>query len=111
MSQDEPLLMKSSTVEVKDPVNNTVEKFNSKIRHNFKDINSVVVSSTKSVATCHKCGKKGHIKRNCKSNINGSDGGLSKRSTRELPKWVINKPVISYVPYLTTDTMNCNNKQ
>ena len=45
-----------------DPVKNTVDKVDLKTHHNGKYNNSGVGSSTKSVATSHKCGKKGHIK-------------------------------------------------
>ena len=81
-----------------------------KRRQNEKFNDSGIGSSTNSVATCHKCSQKFHIKIYCRSNINGSDGDLSKRSTRKLPKWVTKKPVISDVEYLTTSTMNRNNK-
>ena len=51
------------------------------------------------------------MKRNCKSNRNGSDGGLLERSTRKLTKWVTKNIMISAVEYLTTVTMNHNKKQ
>ena len=66
---------------IEDPVNKTVEKFDIRRLHNGKDNKSGVGSSTRSVATCHKCGKK-YI-RNCKSNISGSDGSLFVISTRK----------------------------
>ena len=77
-SKDYPLILKAPTVEIEAPVKNNVEKFYFKNRHNGKYNNSVVGSSTKSVATCHKCGKKVHLKRNYKSNRNGSYWVLSK---------------------------------
>ena len=43
---------------------------------------------------------------NCKTNRNGSNGEISKTSTRKLPKWVTKKPMISNVQNLTTATMN-----
>ena len=86
--------MKAPTVVIEAPVNKTVDKFYFKNRYNGKDNNSGVGPSTKSVATFHQCGKKGHFKRNYKSNINGSDGRLSKRSTKKLPKWVTKKPML-----------------
>ena len=85
------------TVAIEAPVNNTVEKVYYKIHHKGKNNKSEVGSSTKSVVTCHKCDKRVHIKRNCKSNRNGSDGGISKISTRKLSKWVTKKPMISDV--------------
>ena len=48
----------NSTVAIESPVNNTVEKPYIKICHKGKDNKSVVGSSTKSVVTCHKCGKR-----------------------------------------------------
>ena len=51
-------------MEIEYPVNFTAEKVDFKIRHDSKDNNSVVGSSTKSVVTCHNFGKKGHVKRN-----------------------------------------------
>ena len=89
--------MKASTVEIEAPVDNIVEKFYFKICHNSKYNNFGVGSSTKSVATCPKFGEKGHMKRNWKSNWNSSDEELSEISTRKLPKWVTNKPIISDV--------------
>ena len=86
----------------------TVDKVYCKIRHKVKDNKSGVGSSNKSDVTCHNCGKRGHLKRNYKSNRNGSNGELSKTSTRKLPKWVTKKPMISDVQNLTTATMNRN---
>ena len=63
-----------STVAIESPVNKTVEKFYCEIRHKGKDNKSGIRSSTKSVVTCHKCGKKVHKKRKWESNINSSDG-------------------------------------
>ena len=55
------------------PVNKTVEKVYCKRRHNGKDNEYGVGSSTKSVVTCNKNGKNGHLKSNCKPNINVSN--------------------------------------
>ena len=65
--------MKASTVAIEDPVNKIVEKFYFKSRHNGKGDNSGVGSPTTSVSIFQKCGKKVHMKSNCKSNRNGSD--------------------------------------
>ena len=86
--------MMACNVAIESPANKTVEKFYCKIRHKGKDNKSGVGSSTKSGVTCHSCGKKGHLKSNFKSNRNGSNGVLSKTSTRKLPKWVTKKPMI-----------------
>ena len=42
-------------------------------------------SSTRSDKTCHKCGKKGHIKKDYRSTGNGSSGNTPKKSINELP--------------------------
>ena len=76
--KDESLLLTASTVSIESPVNKTVKKFYCKICHKGKDNKSGVGSSTKSDVTCHNCGKKGHLKINCKSNRNGSNVDLSK---------------------------------
>ena len=111
ISKDEPLLLMSYTVEVESMFNKTVQKSDCKSFQEGKDNTSGVGSSTKSVVTCHKCGKNGHLKGIFKSNRNGSYGQLSKKSTRKLPKWVTKKPVIPDVENLTTATMNRNKSQ
>ena len=35
--------------------------------------------------TCHKCGKKGHIKKDCRSTGNGYSGNTPKNSINEIP--------------------------
>ena len=42
-------------------------------------------SSARSDISCHKCGKNGHIQKDCRSKGNGSSGNSSKSSTNELP--------------------------
>ena len=103
--------MMASNVAIESPVNKTVDKFYCINRRKRKDNKSGVDSYTKSVVTFHKCRKKGHLKRNLKYNINGSDGGFSTTSTRNLPKWFTKKPVISDVENLTTATINCTKNQ
>ena len=80
------------TVTIESPVNNTVEKIYCKIRHKVKYNKPGVGSSTKSVVTCHNCGKKGHLKSSYKSNRNVSNVELYKTLTIKLPKWVTKKP-------------------
>ena len=58
--------------------------------------------------TCHKCGRKGHIQKECRSKVNGSGGIPPKNSTHELPEWVTKKTVVLDTKYLTMDTMNRN---
>ena len=108
VSKDGSLILRASTVAIGSPINNTVEKVYCKIRHKGKDNKSGVGSSTKSDVNCHNCGKRGHLKRNSKSNRNGSNGKLSETSTRKLPKLVTEKPVISDVQNLTKSTINSN---
>ena len=106
--KDESLLLTAYIVVIEYLVNKNVEKFYCKIRHKGKYNKSGVGSSSRSDVTCHNCGEKGHLKRNCKSNRNGSNGGLSKTSTRNFPKWVTKEPMISDVQNMTTATMNRN---
>ena len=61
--------------------------------------------------TFHKCGEKGHIKKDCSSTGNGSSGNTPKKYINELPKWVTRKPVDSDTKDLTTSTMNRNDKK
>ena len=61
--------------------------------------------------TCHKCGKKGHIKKDCRSTGNGSSGNTPKKSINELPEWVTRKPVDSDTKDLTTATMTRNDNK
>ena len=44
------------------------------------------VSYSRSDITCHKCGKKGHIQKNCRSKGNVSSGNLPNKCTNELPE-------------------------
>ena len=106
--KDESLLLTDSTMAIESPVNKTVEKVYCTSRHKGKENKSRLGSSTKSDVTCQNCRKKGHLKSNCKFNINGSNGELSKISTRKLPKLITKKPMISDVENLTTATMNRN---
>ena len=54
---------------------------------------------SRSGVTCHKCRKKGCIKKDYIYNENGSSRDSSQETTRNLPEWVTNKPVVSYVKY------------
>ena len=68
-------------------------------------------SSAKSDMTCHKCGKKVHIKKYCRSKGNGSGGNPPKNSSNKLPEWFTKKPAVSDTKYLATSTMTRNHKQ
>ena len=61
--------------------------------------------------TCHKCGQKGHINKDCKSNLNGSGENPPKKSTNELPEWVTKKPIYSDTKDPATVTITQKNKQ
>ena len=68
-------------------------------------------SSARSDITCHKCGKKVHIHKYCRSKENGSIGNSPKKSTNELPEWVTKKHIVSDTKDMTTSTMTRNNKK
>ena len=72
---------------------------------------SVIGSYVRSDITCHKCGKKGHIQKDCRPTGNGSSGNTPKNSTNELLEWVTKKTVVSDTKDLTTSTMTRNNKK
>ena len=82
---------------------------NSRSSGNF--IGSGRGSSARSDKTCHECGKKGHIQKDCRSKANGSSGNTPKKSINGLPEWVTRKPVDSDTKYLTTSTMTRNYKK
>ena len=68
-------------------------------------------SSARSDKTCHQCGKKGHIKKDCRSKGHGSSVNTPKKSINELPKWVTRKSVDSDTKDLITATTTHNNKK
>ena len=61
-------------------------------------------SFARSDGKCHKCGKKVHIQKDCRSKGNGSSGNSSKKPTNELPEWATRNPVVSDTKDLTTAT-------
>ena len=91
-------------------INNSLKQLHFKIRSSGNGSGSGKGSSARSDITCHKCGKKGHIQKGCKSKGNGSSNKLPKKSTNELLEWVNRKPIVSDTKDLTTATMNSNNK-
>ena len=56
-------------------------------------------------------GKKDHIKKCCRSTVNGSSGNTPKKSINEIPEWVTRKPIVSNIKDLTTSTITCNNNK
>ena len=82
-----------------------------KSRHSGNVSGSGKGSFAKSDGKCHKCGKKSHIQKDCKSKGNGSGGNTPKKSMNELPEWVTTKPVDSDNQDLTTATITRNDKK
>ena len=82
-----------------------------KIRRSRNVSGSGEGSSARSDITCHKCDKKGHPKKYCRSKVNGSGGNPPKKSPNDLPEWVTKKPVVSDTRDLATSTMTCNHKK
>ena len=68
-------------------------------------------SPARSDMSCHKYGKRGHIKKYYRSKVNGSSGNPPKKSTNELTEQITNKPVVSDTKDLSKSTMTHNNKQ
>ena len=93
-SQDQPSLPKVYTVAIEESTNKTLKKIDLKSHRSGNDSGSVKVSSARSDITCHKCGKKGHIKKDCRPKGNGSSGNTPNKSTNELPYWVTMKPAV-----------------
>ena len=57
----EPMILKSYTMKIEYPVKNNSKQVDLKIIHSGKDNGYGGGLSTKSVATSHKCVRKGHI--------------------------------------------------
>ena len=87
-SQDQPSLPKAYTMAIEQSINKALKQVDFKSLHSRNGSGSGKGSSDRSYITCHKCGKKGHIKKDCKSKGNGSSGNTSKKSTNEIPEWV-----------------------
>ena len=92
-------------------INQALKKLDFKSQRSGNISGSGRGSSVRSYITCHKFGKKGHIKKDCSSTVNGSNGNIPKNSINELTYWVTRKPVVSDTKYLTKATMNRNNKK
>ena len=71
------MLLKSYTVAIEDTTKNNANQVDLNIIYSGKDIGSGVGLSTTSVATCHKCGRKGNIQKYLKPNGNDSGRDLS----------------------------------
>ena len=110
-SQDQPSLPKAYTVAIEQSINKASKQVDFKSQSSGNGSGSGRGSYARSDKTCHKCGKKGHIQKDCGSKANGSSGKSSKKPTYELPEWITRKPVVSDTKNLKTATMTCNNKK
>ena len=70
---------------IEQSINKALKQFYFKSRSNGNGSGSGKGSFAKSDGKCHKCGKKGHIQKDCKSKGNGSGGNIPKKSMNELP--------------------------
>ena len=110
-SQDQPSFPKAYTVAIEQSINKALKQVDFKSRRSGNGSGSGKGSFARSDKTCHNCGKKGHIQKDCKSKGNGSGGITPKKSMNELPEWVTTKPVDSDNQDLTTSTMTRNDKK
>ena len=110
-SQDQPSLPKAYTAAIEQSINKALKHVDFKSRRSGNGSGSGKGSFARSDGKCHKCGKKGHIQKNCKSKVNGSSGNTPKKYINETPEWVTRKPVDSDTKDLTTDTMIRNDKK
>ena len=110
-SQGQPSLPKAYNVDIEKLINKALNQVDFKSRRNGNDSGSGRGSSARSDKTCHKCGKKGHIQKDCRSKVNGYSGNTPKKSIIELPEWVTRNPIDSDTKDMTTATMTCNDKK
>ena len=110
-SQDQPSLPKAYNVAIEQSINKALKQVDFKSRRSGNGSGSGKGSSARSDITCHNCGEKVHIQKDCRSKANGSIGNSSKNSTNEIPEWVTKKPVVSFIKYLRTATMTRNDKK
>ena len=84
-SQYQPSLPKAYNVAIEQSINKYLEQVHFKRRHSENSSGSRRGSSARSDITYHKCGKKVHIQKDCRSKGNVSNGNLPKKSINELP--------------------------
>ena len=84
-SQDQPSLPKAYSVAIEKSINMALKQDDFKSRHSGNGSGSEKGSFSRSDGKCHKCGKKGHIQKDCRSKENGSSGNTPKKSINELP--------------------------
>ena len=92
-------------------INKALKQVDFKSRHSGNGSGSGGGSSTRSDMTCHKCSKKVHVKKDCRSKGNGSGGNPPKKSANEIPEWVTKKPVVSDIKDPAIYTMTRNNNK
>ena len=109
--QDQPFLPKAYNVAIEKFINKDLKQVDFNIRRSGNGSGSGRVSSVRSDIIFHKWGKKGHIKKDCRSKGNGSSGKSPKKSTNKLPEWVTQNPVVSDTKYLITSNKTLNNKK
>ena len=84
-SQDQTSLPNAYTVDIEQSINKALKQVYFKSRRSGNGSGSGRGSYARSDITCHEYGKKGHIKKDCRSTVNGSSGNTPKKSTNELP--------------------------
>ena len=92
-------------------IDNALKQVYFKSRHSGNGSGSGRGSYARLDITCHTCGKKGHIQKDCRSKGNGSSWNSPKKSTNELPEWMTQKPVVSDTKHMIKSTINRNNKK
>ena len=104
-SQYQPSLPKVYNVSIEQSIKKALKQVYFKSRRRGNGSGSGRGSSARSGITYHKCGKKGHIQKDCRSKGNVSSGNPPNKSTNDLPEWVTKNPVFSYTKDLTTATI------
>ena len=104
-------LTKSYTVAIEQLINKALKQGYFKSLLSGNGSGSGKGSFARSDGKCHRCDKKGHIQKYCRSKANGSNGSTPKKSINELPEWVTRNPVDSDTKDLKTDTMTRNDKK
>ena len=79
-SQDQPSLPKAYTAAIEQSINKALKQVDFKSRSSGNGSGFGKGPFARSDGKCHKCGKKGHIQKDCKSKGNGSGGNTPKKS-------------------------------
>ena len=78
--QYQPSLQKEYNVAIDQLINMYLKKVDFKSRHSGNGDGSGGGSSVKSDMTCHKCGKKGYMKKDCRSKVTVSSAIVCNKS-------------------------------